>query len=138
MSHHEHAPHAEEHPDAWHAHGAEEGAPQEEHGSKASPVGLAVAFGVMTVLFLVTCVVIGMYFYKESARLRRERSETTIMAERVLGVSGIEEGSYEIQNRVNNLYEVYSWVDESDPASQVQIPIDSAINQVVESYRSGN
>ena len=138
MSHHEHAPHAEEHPDAWHAHSAEEGAPQVEHGSKASPMGLAIAFGVMTVLFLVTCVVIGMYFFKESARLRTERHETTVMAERVLGPTGIEEGSFEIQNRVNNLYEVYSWVDEADPASQVQIPIDSAINEVVESYRSGN
>jgi preprotein translocase subunit SecG len=138
MSHHEHAPHAEEHPDAWHAHGAEEGEPQPEHGAKASPVGLAVAFGIMTVLFLATCVVLGMYFYKEKARLQRERSETTTMAEGYLGLTGLEQGSYQIQEQVEKSYGTYTWVDESDPQSQVQIPIDHAIDQVIEEYRGGN
>ena len=126
MSHDPHlAPHAEQHPDEWHRHTADEGAPQTEHGAKAQPLALSIAFGVMVVLFVATCVVLGMYFSKYVTQARASRLETTVLADG-------ENGSYQRRNQDFDTLTKYTWVD---PATgEVAIPIAEAIDEVVSDY----
>ena len=120
------APHAEQHPDAWHRHTHDEGAPQVEHGARVRPLTLSVAFGVMGVLFIITCLVIIVYFNKYATENRARRLETTVLAEGA-------DGSF--ARRANDLasLEEFTWIDQQ--TGEVAVPITQAIDQVVTQYQ---
>ena len=120
------APHAEQHPDSWHRHTHAEGAPQVEHGARVRPLMLGVAFAITSVLFIVTCLVIIMYFNKYATENRARRLETTVLAEGA-------DGSY--ARRANDLasLEEFTWIDHQ--TGEVAVPIEIAIEQIVTQYQ---
>jgi preprotein translocase subunit SecG len=120
------APHAEAHPDAWHRHTHNEGAPQVEHGAKANPLLLSGVIAVMVVIFLATCVVIVMYFNKTMAESRHRLLETTELADGP-------DGSFARHENALKNAESYTWVDRE--TGIVTIPLSEAARSVVADYK---
>jgi len=120
------APHAEAHPDAWHRHTKEEGAPQVEHGAKADPIMLTGVIAVMVVIFLATCVVIVMYFNKTMAETRNRLLETTALADGP-------DGSFARHENALKNAEAFTWVDRE--TGVVTIPLSDATRAVIEDYQ---
>ena len=96
-----------------------------EHGAKAKPLTLGITFAVMVVLFLATCLVLGMYFTKYVTESRAKRLETTVLADG-------EQGSFLRRQRDLNSLNQYTWVDTA--TGEVAIPIEDAIEQVMRDY----
>ena len=74
-------PHPKEHPDAWHRHTRAEGLPQAEHAAHVNVRGLLAAFALTTVGVVGVIIVIMLYFRASVVEARRERIETTVLAE---------------------------------------------------------
>jgi len=115
---HEHTP-----PDAWHRHSPDEGAPQAEHASQVSTVGLGVVFVSMTVMTVVLVVIVAMFFQRHIADLRRERVEI---------VSPIADIQIEYRQEANRELTTYGWVNEE--AQTVRVPIESVYDTVVQEH----
>lgn len=82
MTHDTHyTPHPEERPDPWHRHTLAEGSPQHEHASHVDVRGLLVAFSLTSVGVAAVIVVIILYFRSTVTEARRQRIETTALAE---------------------------------------------------------
>lgn len=119
------APHAEQHPDAWHRHAHSEGMPQVEHGAKANPLLLTGVIAILTVIFLVTCVLIVMYFNKTMTETRHRLLETTALADGP-------DGSFARRENALANAETYQWVDQE--TGVVSIPLSQAAAAVVADY----
>ena len=74
-------PHPEEHPDAWHRHTLSEGMPQREHAADVNVVGLLAAFALTSIGVAVVVVVIIVYYRATVVEARRQRIETTVLAQ---------------------------------------------------------
>lgn len=74
-------PHPEEHPDAWHRHTLSEGLPQHEHAADVNVRGLLAAFALTSIGVVVVVVVIIVYYRATLVEARRERIETTVLAQ---------------------------------------------------------
>ncbi|MFG0326037.1 MAG: hypothetical protein ACF8SC_02045 [Phycisphaerales bacterium JB037] len=112
-----------EEPDAWHRHTLEEGIPQPEHAAHVSPKGLWGAFFGMAIFLVVTIAALIVYFDHHMTNLRQERVETTVQAERF----GLK---YKEESRTG--LDAYRWINRD--AGTVQIPIEVAMDRVVERY----
>ncbi len=123
------APHAEQHPDSWHRHVHAEGAPQVEHGAKAEPLLLTVVIAALVVIFLVTCLVLIMYFNKTLAESRHRLLETTELADG-------SDGSFVRRESALAGAEEFRWVDRE--TGVVTIPLSLAVDLVVAAYGSDN
>lgn len=121
------APHAEQHPDAWHRHVHAEGSPQVEHGAKAEPLLLGGVIAVMVVIFLVTCLVLVMYFNKTMTESRHRLLETTELADGP-------DGSFARRENALAGAEQFHWVDRE--TGVVTIPLSQAMAAVVADYQS--
>lgn len=110
-----------EQPDEWHTHTAAEGAPQDEHGATANPVGIIggiLFFGVVT---LVVAVVVGVYLASYSSRVRAESQETVSARE-----------TYTVYRAtVDANLATYGWAEEG----KVALPIDVAKAKVIDQYK---
>lgn len=114
-----------EHPDSWHRHTVDEGAPQEEHGAHENPRILAAAFVILTVGFLITVfAVIGFYFVSVE-RLKSERLETTAMAA----------PWFHINKTTKEAMTTYRW-DTVEGESRILPPLEFAMGRVVDRYRA--
>lgn len=120
------APEPPEHPDQWHRHTPDEGRPQAEHAPQADPYILGAVGAVITVGFVALLVVVILYYFQYTTRVRREKIETTAPA--------AESYAYrdDILARINQ--GSYVWADIGAEAPAVQIPIDQAIEQVISDY----
>jgi hypothetical protein len=129
MGSHEHTPHAVTsgshsggHADAWHHHGAEEGRPQAEHGAIANP-GVLVRWFVLIVVTLVAVVLALMvYFQHYITNEKAIRIENTALA------GGAQSAKTQAEGELSR----YKPLDKD--AGTVQIPIDQAMQKVVEKY----
>lgn len=121
----EHTPHVDNEPDAWHLHTAEEGQAQEAHAAKANPVILVGAWAAITFSVIAVVVVVVIFFDFTSTEVRRQRVETTALA--------TEHHAYRDQSKA--AMEQTAWIDSQDGI--VQIPLDQAMQQVIEQYREG-
>jgi len=74
-------PHPDEHPDAWHRHTLSEGMPQHEHAADVNVRGLLAAFAMTSVGVVAVVVVIIVYYRATLVEARRERIETTVLAQ---------------------------------------------------------
>ena len=119
-------PHEHEEPDAWHRHGAGEASPQAEHGSKANPAVLGIAF--LASIGLVAFVVIAtlVYFRKHTTELRKERIETTVLSADYVKYRDASVGKLAD----------YSWASEdlAREGKRVSLPIEEAKRRVLERY----
>lgn len=125
MSDHE-TPVLHEQPDAWHRHSADEGAPQVEHGSHASPTALAITFVAMVLGVAVVVLVLVAYFNGYVTKVKAEKNE---------GVSSAAEFESYRAASLTRLRE-YGWADPA--ADTVHIPVDAAMDLVVEKYAALN
>lgn len=126
---HEELPHLEpipEEPDEWHHHTAEEGEPGAEHAPRVN-VGLVAFVFVLIVLgTLGTVLALTVYFRHTTAVLQRTVVETTAVA--------AEANRYRAQVQAE-LAGSPEWVDRE--RGLVRVPIDLAMERVVDLYRSG-
>lgn len=74
-------PHPEEHPDAWHRHTLSEGLPQHEHAADVNVRGLLAAFALTSLGVALVLVVIIVYYRATVVEARRQRIETTVLAQ---------------------------------------------------------
>jgi hypothetical protein len=121
-------PEPEELPDPWHLHTPEEGRPQVEHVAKANPAAIGAAFGLMSLVLVVTVIAVIIYFNSYVTQSRAMRIETTVLAEPwqqyrrdVLGEDGV--------------LNTYGWAPgpEGEPDT-VRLPLAVAVERVVEEY----
>jgi hypothetical protein len=119
-------PHEHEEPDSWHRHTPAEGAPQREHGSKANPAVLGVAFVLSVALVGGVILATVVYFRRHVTELRKERIETTVLAGDFLKYRGESEAHLA----------GYSWAsdDAAREGKNVSIPIEEAKKRVLEKY----
>lgn len=125
MGSHEHHHLAVEHeqPDSWHRHSSEEGTPMAEHAAIASPGVLAKAYILMVAVVTGTVVILTVFFMSYLHRVRAEQQETTVLS-KVFN---------ETKNHFDTELSSYGWVDAK--AGTVRIPIEKAMDQVVEQYQ---
>ncbi len=103
--------------DQWHAHTADEGAPQQEHGSHVSPKWLALTLIGMVLGVLFVIIVLVVYFNNFMSNYKASINETSIDAE----------ASYYAKEEARTKL--------SDPsAGAVLISIDDAMDLVVADY----
>jgi hypothetical protein len=131
MSHDPHKPTVafDEQPDSWHMHAAEEGLPQEEHGATTNPIGLILAFAG-SVFFVGSVILMCVLYYRvHTTQLRQQRIETTALA-----------GDYfKYRDDSTAAQGGYGWAGpEAAAAGQVSIPVDLAMQKVIQQYASGS
>jgi hypothetical protein len=120
------APEPPEHPDQWHRHTPDEGRPQTEHAPQADPYILGAVGAVITVGFVALLIVVTLYYFQYTTKVRNEKIETTLpsaesYAYRDNSLERINQGSY-------------VWSDLEGGSQAVQIPIDQAIEKVLAEY----
>jgi len=128
MSAHDHSNNSHDHADAWHHHSAAEGVPQHEHGAIANP-GLLVRWFVgivVTVAVLILALMI--YFRSYTVRIKADRQETTLISR----AANSAKAKADADLGTNGQPPQYTPLDKK--AGTVQIPIDQAIEKVVERY----
>ncbi len=143
MSKHDphYAPEPPEHPDQWHRHTPDEGVPQDEHAPQANPLILAGIGVVLTVSFVALLIVVVLYYFQYTTKIRREKMETTSPAAGPDGSYAYRDGSLKMLNQGS-----YAWVDLTHGGlpgevplekEAVQIPLDLAIDKVLTRYGGG-
>ncbi len=111
-----------EQPDAWHQHTADEGAPQVEHGSHATPTALAITFVGMVLGVAAVILILIVYFNSYVSQVKAEKEE---------GVSSAAEfETYRAESLAH--LEGYGWTDPA--AGRVHVPIDMGMQQVIDEY----
>ncbi|MBL8761187.1 MAG: hypothetical protein JNL50_07785 [Phycisphaerae bacterium] len=115
-------PHEHEHPDSWHRHSADEGAPQGEHAAVASASTLMASFIVLTSSVFLTVGLLIVFFNHFAWQAKAEREETTIMSK--------EHG--EIKGRIDAEQGQYGFVP--DKPGLYRIPVTQAMDRVVTKY----
>ncbi len=110
--------------DAWHHHTTAEGAPQPEHGAHASARALGLTFIVMVLGVIFVILVLVAYFNSYVSSFRAERQEgTTAMRP-----------AFEDKVAAHRRLGEFGWVDQA--SGTVHIPLDHAIDRVVDQYRA--
>lgn len=133
MSGHNHTPEVHEHADSWHHHSADEGLPQHEHLAVLNTVAIARWGIFISVSLVVVMVSLGAYFSSYVTKLKHDREER----EAWLRISQSARGFRESADKALSTGEqadkpAYSWAPEGD--GKVQIPLDQAMQRVVQSY----
>lgn len=113
-------------PDEWHSHTPEEGPPQEEHASRVNAGILFLVFCVMTVGLTVTVVALIFYFSQHTTALKAELHET---------VDWRVDISIPYRESARQTLTGYAWEDEDNEV--VRVPLDLAIDRIVERYSEG-
>lgn len=111
-----------EQPDSWHRHSADEGAPQVEHGSHATPTVLAITFVGMVLGVAAVVLILIAYFNTYVSQVKAEKEEGVGMA-----------GEFEAY-RAESLEHLagYGWTDAA--ADRVHVPIELGMEAVVAEY----
>jgi len=118
MSHGEHTPVHHEHVDEWHMHTADEGTPQAEHASTASPWVLLAVF-LASIIFLVVFIGATMIYAKGYVSTRRAtKVEITTWA------AGAREARATAEMRLSQ----YGWVDPAE--GRVRVPIETVMQEM--------
>ena len=135
MAHqHHHNPHQptvamDEATDSWHMHTSAEGLPQEEHGATAQAGALIASFAGSVIFVGAVILVTILYYRQHVTMLRRERIETTDFYREVYT-------PYRQQS--DKALTGYGWAGpEAAAAGQVSIPIDIAMQRVLQNYGNG-
>lgn len=115
--------HSHQHPDQWHRHTPDEGTPQPEHAARANPAVLGVAMTLLTIAFVATVIIVILFYNHVAAATRATRMETSTPANQW----------YDYHNRSMERLAGYELVN-ADESDAVRIPIDLAMERVVESY----
>ncbi|GJM19084.1 MAG: hypothetical protein DHS20C14_12970 [Phycisphaeraceae bacterium] len=126
MSELPHTPEPHEVPDAWHAHTAEEGAPQAEHGARANPVALGVTLLAIVFSFVFLLLIVWGYFTSYTTQMKAEHRETVTEPQRIdymTARSGAQ----------TRLSQAPGWIDREN--GTVHIPLDRATNLILEEYQ---
>lgn len=128
MAHHppQVLPHEHAAPDEWHSHSAAEGLPQRAHGAKTNPGILALITGGFVLAVVLTVALTMLYFSSYMTTQRRTKAETTVLSE--------EYRTYRAQTQA--ALNGYGWADPA--AGTVRIPIERAMDKVVEAYHAQN
>jgi hypothetical protein len=115
-------------PDSWHIHTAEEGLPQEEHGSHANAAALVGAFVVSVVFVGAVILVVLLYYNTHTTALRQARIETTALSQDYV----------DYRDRSDRFLSGYGWATpDAAAAGKVSIPIELAMQKVMQQY-AGN
>lgn len=123
MSEKQYLEHEHETPDSWHRHTADEGAPQIEHAASINLLGLLIVFLGMSGFLVVTVGLLIVFFDYTRTQARQAKIETTTMAE---------ENSLPYRQESMDALASYGWVDPA--AGRVQVPINVAMDRIVEEY----
>jgi len=118
----QHLEHEHDHPDAWHRHTAEEGAPQAEHASRVSALGVSVVLGALTIAVVAVIIVSVIYLNSYRSRLIAERQDTTASRDNYL--------AYRAQSEAE--LSGYGWANQNE--GLVVIPIDEAGKEAMDLY----
>jgi hypothetical protein len=111
--------------DPWHRHvPAEEGRPQAEHGARAKPAALATAFAIIFLSVVALILAVLVYAVSHFSKVRAEMYESASLAE--------ESARVRAALRAEEL-ETFGWVD----TERVRLPIDLAMDKVVQDYAEG-
>lgn len=111
------------HGDAWHHHTADEGLPQAEHASVLNP-RFAIGFIALTIAFLVVFIGGTILYFNVTVRKEIARKQET---------TGISAGYAAMRSQSDYELSSYGVVD---PASRtVRVPVDRAIERVVNQYK---
>ena len=127
MSHKPHytEPH-HDHASGWFRHvPADEGAPQEEHGSHTRPIALTAAFLICFGFVGATILATYLYFNVHMAKLRREKIETTAFARDFSEYKRAEE---------QKLADFYFATDDLARQGVASPPVEQAKQQVIARY----
>ncbi len=118
MSHNEHTPEHHEHVDQWHLHTDSEGAPQEEHASRANPWMLLVVF-VFSVIFLVVFIGATIVYAKGYlSGVRARKVEITVWANDARATKAVAEQQLSS----------YGWVEPGQ--GRVRVPIEVVMQEM--------
>lgn len=110
--------------DEWHEHTPDEGLPQPEHGAQANPTALAITFLAMVFGVLFVVIVLAIYFNTYTTRLSAARTEHTRGAAEYLSLRSAAETRLSSAGIIDR------------EAGTVHIPLEDAMRDVVERYRS--
>jgi cytoskeletal protein RodZ len=123
-----------EHADSWHHHTSAEGRPQHEHASVANPHVLFHWFFLIVVSGVVVIVALFMYFGKMYNTTRQERVETLqFYQDNAWPKVRDSEAALGTDRPLSQF--TYHAADKQ--AHTVQLPIEEAMNRVVQRYRPG-
>lgn len=125
MSHQE-TPHPEPQIDEWHQHTAAEGAPQQEHAAHVNIGALIVTFVVMAAVVLALVVALTVFYKSTSAQLASVRLENTV---------GWTDDYTPYRDA--SIERISGYHAHDAEAGTVQIPVDRAIDAVIENYGGG-
>ncbi len=111
-----------ERPDEWHQHSTDEGAPQIEHGSHATPTALAITFVGMVLGVAAVVLILIAYFNTYVSQVKAQKQEGVGLSEEYEGY------------RAESLERLagYGWTDAE--AGTVYVPIEMGMQQVVSKY----
>jgi len=114
-------------PDAWHRHSPAEGTPQPEHAAIASPAALFIGFIAITTTVAITVLILVVFFNQYTARFRAEQVENTALSK----TFNEYKARWEEQ-------EARGYAVADAKAGTVRIPIEKAMQRVLEKYASAN
>jgi len=114
-----------ESPDEWHRHSREDGAPQPEHAGHVNALALWIAFGAMVVFLAAVIGGLILYYNQQIVALRQERLETTRLAE-----------EFGIPYKEQAMSDLASYGIVNPEAETYQIPIDQAMDKVIQAYQN--
>jgi hypothetical protein len=118
-----HVPHTHDAPDAWHTHTAAEGLPQQEHASVINSRILAGVLFALVAFVVVSVGVMIIYFNVFKTQFKAARQETDVLAR----------GYVEMRAKNTANMAGVGWADMTQ--GRVRIPVDQAIDRVVEQYQ---
>lgn len=124
MSHQE-TPHPETHLDEWHQHGPEEGTPQVEHAAHINIPAMLVIFVAMVVTVGALVIALTLFYNSTSAQLAAVRLENT---------AGYSEEYLPYRDQAKA--QITGYHADDPEAGTVRIPVDRAIDTVLEQYRN--
>ncbi len=131
MSHKPHytPPPAHDEPDSWHRHiPEEEGLPQHEHGSSTKPLALTIAFLVCFGFVGGTILASYLYFQVYLTGLRREKIESTVLAQQFATGRDAE---------LAKLGDYYFASEDLARKGIVSVPVEEAKKRVLARYAGG-
>lgn len=117
-----HLEHEHAQPDAWHRHTAEEGLPQDEHGSRVDATAVGVVLACIMLCVVVVAVVVVIYLRSYRSELIEARQETTESRQAYLAYRAQQEAELS----------TYGWADQQ--RGFVAMPLEEGRKRVIEAY----
>ena len=132
MAGHDHTQVVHDHADSWHHHSAAEGRPQHEHTAIANPSVLFHWFLLIVVSGITVIVALMMFFGKTYNLARREKIETLYFYDNFAAPARDKaEGLLGVDKPLSQ----YTYHPADAQAHTVQLPIEEAMNRVVQKYK---